>query len=741
MAMRNPVGRLWLIVGVVAAGSLLARADDEPKPDAKALDAYARSGEELAEPLVPLHPRTEKDRERLETLKRFVRARALEDRGRRSEALALLEDALKQSPDDVAILRRLSRLYLAGGRRARGLEYARKVLELEPDDADTLDRLMQDFERRNDMNGAEALLRKTVESPKINKSGGSYLLAQRNLGLIYADKLNQPEKAADALALVLAGLDEKAANNLSPVDQKRILGEEAETYAKFGEIFFNAKRYDSAITAFRRGLAYDPDDAQLPRFLALTYLRSGKPEAALGVLEPFLKRQPTGREPYELLTEILTALKRKDEILPRLEEAAKVDPKNAALQYYLADRYRDMGEPAKAEALYKRLLATQPDPQGLGALTETLLKEKKYEDLIKILGEAFAKPDSLEAVKPRIESIVNTPEIANAVLDEGIKLQSAEPPKLSRESRLILTYIANKAKLSTKQLQLQRMVLKKNPSSQAYQELFEDLFKAGQYEEATATLQEMLQKYPDDRTSAVLRALAQARMMTGKFTEAIDAAKEAIKLDPNDNLAQLLVGAILARSGKNEEAIAHYKEMLERIAPTNDEMIKRVRSGLSIAYVNLERFDEGEKELEILYEADPEDAGVNNDLGYLYADRGKNLDKAEGMVRKAVEEEPENASYLDSLGWVLFKQGKLKDALVPLEKAAKDPSADATIHDHLGDVYFKLKDLGKAKASWKAAQVIAEKGPPDKKLAEIKKKLETVAGLEAASPATPDPRP
>ncbi len=39
---------------------------------------------------------------------------------------------------------------------------------------------------------------------------------------------------------------------------------------------------------------------------------------------------------------------------------------------------------------------------------------------------------------------------------------------------------------------------------------------------------------------------------------------------------------------------------------------------------------------------DPDDATVNNDLGYLYADQGKNLEKAEGMIRKALAEEPDN---------------------------------------------------------------------------------------------------
>jgi tetratricopeptide (TPR) repeat protein len=628
-------------------------------------------------------------------------------------------------------------LSLALGRTQKGLDYARKVIEFEPGDTETLDRLMNFYERRDDPAGAEALLQKVLANPKLDKSSAGYLLIERDLGMLYADKLQQPEKAADAFAKVLTSLDEKAANNLSPADQKRILGEESETYAKFGEVFAQARRYDLAVTAFRRGLVYAPEDQELPRALAQALLRAGRAQEALNELEPFLKTNPSGREPYETLAEILTALGRTKDVIPRLEAAAKRDAKNTSLQYYLADRYRDAGEPEKADALYKSLLAAQADPEGVGVQASTLLKSKNYPELIKVLGNAFSRPESLEAVKPLIESIVNQPEAADAILDAGKGLQEAEPPALTRESRLILKYIANKAGKNDRFVAIQRAALAQDPSPQAYLELCDDLMKLGKHDQAASMLEEMIDKYPEQKNVLVYRALAQTRMLAGHFEAAREAADEALKLDKTDLLTKLMIGAILSRSGKNEDAIAYYKTLLNEVPQNNDEAIKRIRSGLSIAYVNLDRLDEGEKELEILFARDPDDPGINNDLGYLYADRNKNLEKAEAMVRKALSEEPENSSYLDSLGWVLFKRGKLEEAAELLVKAAKDPNTDATIHDHLGDVYFKLKDLPKAKAAWQAAEAAASKlNPPDRRLPEIRKKLESVSKLEAQRPTS-----
>ena len=125
-------------------------------------------------------------------------------------------------------------------------------------------------------------------------------------------------------------------------------------------------------------------------------------------------------------------------------------------------------------------------------------------------------------------------------------------------------------------------------------------------------------------------------------------------------------------------------------------------------------------------------------LGYLFADQGKNLERAEAMIRKAIQQRPDESAYLDSLGWVLYKRGKAKDAVDPLEKAVKglNGGADATIYEHLGDVYFRLHENAKAKSAWEEAEKSAAKAiPTDKRLPEIRKKLESLGKL------APSPKP
>ena len=468
---------------------------------------------------------------------------------------------------------------------------------------------------------------------------------------------------------------------------------------------------------------------------------------------------------------ILTALHREDEITPRLERAARLDSKNLPLQYALADRYREIGQVDRAEALYKELLSAQPTPLGYRALAASLLKRKRTEDLLRVLTEAWTKPNGFDAVKPQVEAIIKDSAFADEVLDTGYKMLSATPPTLDKPAFKILAAIATEANKLDKLEPIQRLVLREDPSPQGYREMAQLLDNLRRHADAAAALEEMMTRYPDEKNTRMLTLLGQLRRLANQNDRAIEAFREALKIDPNDTEAQALLGltlsqagkldealevfrgalkndsanpalnrlygGVLAQFGRNDEAIAFYKGLLDRY-PNSEEIVHLAHSGLSVVYVNLGDFSKGEAELETLLQRNPDEAGVNNDLGYLYADQGKNLEKAEAMIRKALREEPKNAAYLDSLGWVLFKRGKLKEAVEQLERAIQNLTGggDATIYEHLGDVYFRLQETAKAKVAWERAEKAAAKAvPPDKRLPEIRKKLESLGRI------APSPKP
>jgi tetratricopeptide (TPR) repeat protein len=724
----------------------------------------------------------------MDVVRLYSTGRALEDRRAWTDAVAVLQEALKLEPDSIAVARRLSRIYLGAlGRPELALEFGKRVLAAEPDDSETLAQLVE-YYRKNDPPGAEALLKEVLANPKLDSHAPGRLLAQYELGRLYSGRLHQTEKAADAFAKVLEGLDDKAANRLTPTDQFRILGNNpAMAYFNFGMVFLAAKRNELAVKALEHGMVYDEDNTQISLLLADTLLKLNRGEQALGLVDRHIERQTPFVEAYELLARVLKALNREKEITPRLEAAARRDSKNVPLQYVLADRYRETGDNDKAEALYKELLSSRPTPQTYRALANSLLKRKKAADLLKVVSEALKHPETLDAIKPQLAAAAADDEMADAMLESGLKQIASQPSSLSKTAYTVLSFIANSSGVSAenkvrrleKLLRIQRHFAEQTPSPIAIREVADTLRQLGRFAESASTIEKVIARYPSEKSVPLLVLLADLHRRAG-HNEAVKATvREAMQLDPSDSAAQanlalvlseigqvddavkvarqivnrepgnpeheFFLGRLLARFERNDEAIKVFDAMLKRY-PDNENVVKVAYPMLSVIYVNQGDYAKGEAELERLLERFPDDPGCNNDLGYLYAEQGKNLEKAEAMIRKALLEKSDERAYLDSLGWVLFKRGKAKEALEPLEKAAakmrddvaeEGSSPDATILEHLGDVYFHLHDLRKAGDAWREAAKFAEQAVPvERRLPEIRKKI---GSLEKLGPIPKSP--
>jgi Tfp pilus assembly protein PilF len=118
----------------------------------------------------------------------------------------------------------------------------------------------------------------------------------------------------------------------------------------------------------------------------------------------------------------------------------------------------------------------------------------------------------------------------------------------------------------------------------------------------------------------------------------------------------------------------------------------------------------------------PDYAEALNYLGYMWADRGENLQEAREMIEKAVKLEPKNSAFLDSLGWVLYKLDKPQDALKYIQKAIENnEEPDATLYEHLGDIFSALHKTDQARQAFQKAYSI---DPTD----QIQRKLNAAPG-------------
>lgn len=279
--------------------------------------------------------------------------------------------------------------------------------------------------------------------------------------------------------------------------------------------------------------------------------------------------------------------------------------------------------------------------------------------------------------------------------------------------------------------------------SEAYGGLLQVLWQGRKYDKIVGVCRGGLQTAQG--TSRVLfeESLARAYLAMDKLGQAIEEATNAANhAGDRDRLhCRLLRAQILAQANRCDEAIGECQALLKEYKPAKE--VRDIRLALCAIYSEAKKSAEAEQQLRWLLEQDPDDALVNNNLGYQLADDGKDLAEAEKLIRKALalnkeertkgkavgaDADRENAAYMDSLGWVLYRRGQLAEARQQLEKAAGLPDGkdDPVVWDHFGDVCARQNDTASARAAWQKAVELYDRGvrrKADERYNEIKHKL------------------
>jgi Flp pilus assembly protein TadD len=116
-----------------------------------------------------------------------------------------------------------------------------------------------------------------------------------------------------------------------------------------------------------------------------------------------------------------------------------------------------------------------------------------------------------------------------------------------------------------------------------------------------------------------------------------------------------------------------------------------------MTYEAQQREDEAIAEYERALELAPRFAPAANNLAYLYAERGKNIDVALSLAQTAMEQLPNDPGVADTLGWIYYKKGAYLKAIGLLRDSAEKLPENAAVRYHLGMAYYRNGDRDNAK--------------------------------------------
>lgn len=732
-----------LIPALISSGSCPAHAQDADSPTIPESGLQLQSLDDPALPLKPVKPRTAEDELKLNANSWMMAGRLLQQREKLKEARDAYERASKLDPTNIRVYRALIEIALQMQDPGKALEYASKAVELDPGDFQLLRQLGVEMVKQQKLPQAIEYLEKARTSDRLKQNSGFFVLINRDLGIIY-NGLNEIEKAADCYEVVLTALLQPSKFGLDRRTRDELQKHRSTSFEQIGTVLMRAERNDRAEVALERAVAdRNGRPGAVNYLLAQLYFQKDNYEKTLDQLDLFFEAKVNrGAGPFALLRQVLAKLDDSDSLLDRLKRLAKNDPQNSDLRYFLAEAYVDDEQLNEAEKIYRASIDDQPNPRAYLGLARIFRQQGKAADFLENiaripnLAAMLARGEELATLVPQLETelaaIEGDPELLAELVELGRKRTEGGAGADDYAHVFLLASLAQRAEQIDTAAEFYDLALDANPAQAGA--IFQRYGQMLMEHERYAAAADMYAKAIDHSLLAGSRPLfwyyqALALELTGKTDEALEAVGSAIEHgsfgEEGKAALEFRQSWIYYHAHRYEEAATRFEAYLQKYP--NAGLARQAKFSLSAIYVHLGENKKGEEILEKFLADNPDDPGVNNDLGYLYADQGKNLEKARKMIEKAVAAEPENAAYIDSMGWVLFKLGEVKDAVTWLKKATDDTDGDdPTIWDHLGDCHHKLKDIPEARRAWKRALELAGESPtPDDKLLKaIKEKLE-----------------
>ncbi|QDT55060.1 tetratricopeptide repeat protein [Caulifigura coniformis] len=720
-----------LLLPASSSGQDSAKAPEAapPTPVTRFPGLPVQEGDDPLSLFIPKDEETSDEKLKDEALAWFMTAQLHYSRGENSEGLAALKKTVEKDPSSLTPYRILVPALLDARDLDAARKYALQGAALKPEGIILVQGVALVLTRVRQVDEAIALLQEGLALVPREKELGRYLSLQRQLGALHK-AVGKNQEASDYYKLVFDAL-QAPDSKLSPEQIKDLLGEPGALFDEFGNVFLQSAQPELALKAFDEASKYRPSRPGIHSYnLALLFRDTKKPEQALAELDKYFaaQLQIKGRDAYQLLKDLLTDLKRDGELLGRLEKMKEADTQNAALAYFLADQYVAAGRFDDALAAYRGAPGGARDPRALVGLVHIYRQKKDWPELFSALTRAFPVVDAQDEeltlrFQEEVDAIQKDKDAFDGLVAHARKLQSEDPPKLEFFPAYIMGKLCIDTDRSEDAIGFYRYAIsmQNSPPAQLYVDIALHLIQTDKFKPAIEILTEAVQ-HPslDDERPYFLDLQIAALEMDGQTDKALEVVTQAKQDYPRALPLISREAWIYYHSQQWEKAIAAYEALIQAGPSLNakQEMLNTWRFSLSAIYVHLENFDKGESILEELLAKEPENTQANNDLGYLWADRGKNLPRAKIMIEKALAAEPENAAYLDSMGWVQYRLGQFSEAKESLLKAVKDPKRqDATIWDHLGDVYDKLGDKEEAIKAWiKALEIEFEKPKQEEKL-------------------------
>jgi tetratricopeptide (TPR) repeat protein len=464
-------------------------------------------------------------------------------------------------------------------------------------------------------------------------------------------------------------------------------------FLSVGDFYLRMGDGKSAIQEFREGIVKDPKEKPTyQKRIIEVLMRQGKRDEAAQLNAEILKANPGDNDARGLAATLLLDKGDVNRALTELQAVTSKAPSNPVAHYNLGRAHEARGEFEQARQEFQKAVELRPDYLLARLATAQLLLRRREWDGALRAAQQVLNVDQSNLTARLIESAAlmgerHFPE-ARAKLEDLAKTGPSSPDVYYQLGLLNLT----ERKFAEAETSF-RKSYDLNPSNarglMGVVETYIAQNKAGQ---AVTMLQAESEKAPK-RTDLRI-ALATSAVVARQFDLAIAQYREVLGLLGNDAAAK---GDVYLRLGETYRLKGDYTNSVATLEQGRKLKPEKavILSTLALSLESAGRMSEAKQAYEDALKLDPNNGVAMNNLAFLMADSGGDLDLALKYAQRAKQMMPAVPEVSDTLGMIYLRKN-LSDDAIDIFQGLVTKNDRATFRYHLGMALSQKGDKPRA---------------------------------------------
>ena len=462
-----------------------------------------------------------------------------------------------------------------------------------------------------------------------------------------------------------------------------ILGEEKtpwRTYAGAADFYQRNQQWERANEALALGLkAYPEEQLSFAAAKSQVLKEQGKPKEAIGLLGDALRQHPAAAELKKMHASLL--LDSSDPAdralaLRELQGVAQASPEDPATTFQLGRAYSLNGMPDPATRQFEQVIRTEPgNVAALLALAELNSTAKKFRQSLEYSERILdLQPGLRNARLLHATALVGLDRLDEAHVEYN-RLVREQPGYTEAKLQLAMLDVLQKRYPEAERL-FRELYQPKKGDFRALKGLVQLYTAQGQTEKTLALLNGELARFPD--SIAVHSLLAATAARAGKVDLAIQQYEQLLARRAHDQETCTQLGLLYQRKGDLPRSLSLLQTAVD-LAPSDWRAIGRLAAAQQASGLTLQAKASYRRALEL----GGDDPDLFNNLAYLEADAGTDLDDALALSQNALSKSPGNSQYADTVGYIYLKKHDNASALQVFQTILKRFPNDAGFRYHL----------------------------------------------------------